>query len=342
MVFTVPKQAGPQQKSSIPSKKSLSANMNLTNPPSLSLIEAIKKNDIEEFHKILALKTDEFGKKFIDEFDIEQQGNPVYWAAIHGHAHFIPHLIKAGADVDLPANKGWTPVFAAAFHGHTEVIRALHTNANVNTPTNDGFTPVFIAALKGHASSITALRAAGANVNTPCHGETPIHVAAENGHLETIRALHAAGADVDTHDKDGRTPVFIAAQEGEALVITVLHAVGADVDMSDKEGRTPIFIAAQEGHTAAVTALLEAGADASARVISSWCRSTTALNTIKKGKSPKYREVIQVLEAHFAQHPDGIKPINPKTYCPYFSTTTLFNRSALEVQRMRFGINASI
>ena len=336
-----------------------------------SLIEAIKNNNQEEFFRLLKLKTDRFGKRFIDEVDSEYNGSPLYWAAAFGHIHFIDPLLQAGADINKQDKQGRTLVYKAALNGHASAITALHTaGANVDTPNRNGATPVYIAAEKEHESAITALHAAGANVNmpqkdgaTPAYvaaynghasaitalyiaganvntskdgGFTPVYIAAYNGHVSAIAALHAAGANVNTPISDGKTPVFIAAYNGHASAITALYAAGANVD-TPCDGATPVFIAAQNGHvsaiaalhaaganmntpmpdgitsvyiavcnghTLAITALLEAGANASIKT--KW---GTALSFARQGKDPEHREAVKILEAHFKQYPNGIKPV---------------------------------
>jgi len=306
----------------------------------MTLIEAIKQNNKEEVFRLLNLKIDPSGKKFIDEVDEKYGESALHWAAYYGYVHFIDPLVKAGADVnkqdkdgctpvydaaskghataitalktaganvDTPDKDGWTPVYIAAQGGHAAAITALHAaGANVDTPNKYGETPVFIAAQKGHAAAITALKTAGANVNTPeksVGGCTPVFIAAVLGHAEAITALKAAGANVDTPDRTG-TPVYIAAFSGHAAAITALHTAGANVDTSNKYGKTPVHIAAEMGHAAAITALLEAGADASIKT--KW---GTPLEQAKQGKEPAHAEVVKLLEAHLKQYPNGIKPV---------------------------------
>jgi len=193
----------------------------------MTLIEAITENNEEEVFRLLNLKTDSSGKKFIDEVDEKRGGSALYWAAFYGYVHFIGPLVQAGGDV--------------------------------NKPSKNGCTPVYIAAQNGHAIAITALKAAGANVDTPKGSLTPVYVAAQFGQASAITALHAAGANVNTLNTNGATPVYIAAERGHAAAITVLLEAGADASVETpfgtaleraKKGKEP-------GH-AEVVKLLEA------------------------------------------------------------------------------------
>ncbi len=91
----------------------------------MPLIEAIKENDQEEFFRLLNLKTDRFGKRFIDEVDEERKGSPLYWAASLGYVHFIEPLLQAGADINKQDKDSRTPVYVATENGHTRAIAAL-------------------------------------------------------------------------------------------------------------------------------------------------------------------------------------------------------------------------
>ena len=282
--------------------------INLKSVQTLSLIEAVKENDQEAFFKILSLKTDSFGNRFIDEVDDKYGGNALYWAAALGHMHFIAPLVEAGTEVNKPNKIGVTPVYIAAQNGHSETIAALYAaGANVNTLDKNGVTSVFIAAHGGHASAITTLHALGANVNASdkTRGATPVMMAAQRGHVEAIIALKAAGANVNTPETMyGATPVFMAAQNGHAEAITVLKAAGANVNTPTNDGATPVFATAQLGKAGAMIALLEAGADARIKT-----KLGTALEYARRGREPGHPEVVRVLEAHFKRYSNGIKPV---------------------------------
>ncbi len=159
-----------------------------------TLIGAIEENNQSEFFRLLNLKTDFFGKKFIDEMDADG-ASPLYWAAVCGHVHFITPLFKAGVDVNKPDKDGATPVLIAAQMGRAAAITALKAvGANLDTLANDGVTPIYIAAQNGHAATITALLEAGANVNVKTPWGTALECAKkgkEPEHKEVARLLEA-------------------------------------------------------------------------------------------------------------------------------------------------------
>jgi hypothetical protein len=175
----------------------------------MKLIEAIKQNNQAEVFRLLNLKTNPSGKKFINEIDAEWGGGVLYWVAYYGYIHFIGPLVKAEADVNKPDEYGATPVYIAAQNGDASAITALHAiGANVNTPNNNGETPVFVAAQNGYASAIAALHEAKAKMDTPNNnGKTPVFVAAQNGDIDVIKALKIAGAYLNREAIALLTPV---------------------------------------------------------------------------------------------------------------------------------------
>ena len=88
----------------------------------------------------------------------------------------IESLIKAGANVNVKANDGWTPLMSAAGSNiNLEVVKVLiKAGANVNAKANDGWTPLMSAAK---------------NYFNP----------------EVVKFLIKAGADIFATDNNGKT-----------------------------------------------------------------------------------------------------------------------------------------
>lgn len=198
----------------------------------LSLIEAVKQNNQEEFLRLLNSDTSNL-EKIIDEIDVERGGNALYWASACGHIHFIGPLIKAGINVNQPNKRKETPVYVAAQKGHAKVIELLKTTGlaiDIDAPDFHGATPAYIAAQHGNSEAIMALKAAGANMDKPVDdGSTPLCVAAYHGDVPVINALKAAGAKMDAVDLCGRTAAYTAAAEGHAEAIAALNVAGANI-----------------------------------------------------------------------------------------------------------------
>jgi ankyrin repeat protein len=182
---------------------------------------------------------------------------------MQGNVKVIRALAEHGADINIAAKSGATPVYIAAQEGHIGVVIALaELGACLNTANRNNATPVYIAALEGHADIICALAEHGADINIAENcGTTPVFMAAQEGYVAVLRALAEHGADINTAENSGATPVFIAAQQGHVDFIRALAEHGADINTAMNNGATPVLIASHNGHEGVIRALAELRAD---------------------------------------------------------------------------------
>lgn len=213
------------------------------------------------------------------------------------------------------------------------LFSALATTTAQQPFGNEDGVKVYVDAYLGSVGATETLKSLG------CHGTTPIHCAAQQGNVKAIRTLSQLGADVNIQRINGDTPVYVAAEFGQAEAITVLAELGANVDTPGRwVDETPVYAAARTGHPKAVATLLAEGADASIgisrlkaatlvdgitpfgsivaffeTIIDSPEEGNTPLKIarIKRDKSAKHEEVARLLEAHFEQYPNGVKPVEP-------------------------------
>jgi ankyrin repeat protein len=165
--------------------------------------------------------------------------NPVYAAAMQGHADVLAMLLEANADPSAGrTDNGATPVFAAARKGHADVLAMLlEANADPSAAkTDDGATPTFIAAQHGHLDVLTALVAAGASTGTVLpNGASDLWAAAWKGQTAVVRYLvNTDGVEINrsrdlTEDipGPGTTPLQIAELDGHTECATILRAARA-------------------------------------------------------------------------------------------------------------------
>ncbi len=195
------------------------------------------------------------------------------WTVLHsallgGNYEAVETLLAAGADVNHPANDGWTPLHMAAStfvgnidHENKGVTRSKYDlfrlimgkKPDVNARTRDGWTP---------------LHAAVANAHTAWRQQ-------EQHSLDRIRDLLKAGSQLEARDQNKRTPLHWAAWQGysrftDALnvsdeVVRVLIDAKADLNAVDNTGRTPLHYAAEMGYDPIVAALVRAGASQTVR-----------------------------------------------------------------------------
>jgi ankyrin repeat protein len=168
-------------------------------------------------------------------------------------------LADKGANLDLAAEDGATPVFVAAQDGHHEVVRLLADNgANLDLANKNGTTPVLIAAKNGHHEVVRVLAENGANLDLAAkNGATPVLMAAQCGHLEVVRILNQYKARLHDPADNGNTSLHLAAICGHLDVVRYLARHGADIARLDLRGESPLDKARNNGHTS-VASLLEA------------------------------------------------------------------------------------
>lgn len=80
-------------------------------------------------------------------------GNALKEAAFKGNTALCGFLNQLGADINIRANNGFTPIMAACQAGHLGTARRLHElGADVNLESKSGMFCLMLAAQKGHIS----------------------------------------------------------------------------------------------------------------------------------------------------------------------------------------------
>jgi len=213
-------------------------------------------------------------------------------AVAHGEVKVVEKLLRAGAQVNVTADKnyGRTVLQLAAGSGHYTIVdELLKAGARVNAATIEhyGRTALQAAAGGGHLAVVETLLRAGADVNAAAArygGRTALQAAAGGGYLEVVERLLRAGADVNVAAVEhyGRTALQAAASGGYLAVVDRLLVAGAEVNTAPNtySRRTALHAASEGGHVAIVNKLLSAGAEVNATAT---YRGRTALHTAAGG-----------------------------------------------------------
>ncbi len=151
-------------------------------------------------------------------------------------------LIAEGADVNIKAKNGDTPLHFAARRGNMDVAEVLIVKgADVNAKDEDGYTPLHETVdARQHCDFVELLITNGADINAKNKdGVIPLHTATLRGDRDVVELLIANGADINSRDKDARTPLFYAALHKYYNVVELLESKGAIVTAKVKEDQTP-------------------------------------------------------------------------------------------------------
>jgi ankyrin repeat protein len=187
-----------------------------------------------------------------------------------GDSEKVESLIRHGADLNLAANTGFTPLMVAA--NRPDATAAIHLllrrGASVAPPKAlHGSTPLFFAVSAGNADAVKLLLERGANPRTKtmvggAFSAAPLEMAVIQGDVPVVQALVGAGVDVNSFNDAGIPALTSAVMSNRVDVAQALIALGADVNRVDELSLTPLMHAAKVdfGDTAMVRLLLGSGA----------------------------------------------------------------------------------
>ena len=177
----------------------------------------------------------------------------------HRHPEISRYLIARGADVNVAAIYGVTPL-----HVVDDVEMAallLAEGARVESWSKTRGTPLHSAVSRDLAELAALLIARDAPLEAEdVYGSTPLHHAAGRGNRDIARLLVESGANVDAVNSLGFTPLHWAAGNGHNEVVALLVGEGADIQVRSNEGTSPLDTALAKEHGDVARALEAAGA----------------------------------------------------------------------------------
>lgn len=138
-------------------------------------------------------------------------------AARTGDVSKLKELLKENpALVSNAFFDGWTPLDEAADNGYLAMAKVLVAHgADVNVRAKGGRSPLYLAAMYDHRDIIRLLLEHGADANVKDdNGVTPLHLAAWDGYEDVAKLLIDHGADPNAMDKGGETPLDWARKRG--------------------------------------------------------------------------------------------------------------------------------
>lgn len=148
-------------------------------------------------------------------------------------------LLKCGADVEAPDNKGWAPLHQAA----TNTLRRISYSETRRPSFTTGEISRASETIVNDFETVEKLLQAGADIHkTVLSGETPLHFAAiSNVDTDVCKRLLENGANINAKGTRGWTPLHYAVFiNPKTNVMKYLIAQGANIKAEDSNGKTPL------------------------------------------------------------------------------------------------------
>ncbi|KIL92302.1 hypothetical protein FAVG1_04711 [Fusarium avenaceum] len=198
------------------------------------------------------------------ELDIRARdgATPLHYAAMRGDKDKAKLLIESGATIDIWDLAGRSPLHTAAVHGHVRVVRYLWDKAKQELRDRSGWTVLHLAAMSGSESVVQFLVDLKIDKEaTYRNGRTALHLAAMMGKKEVVKLLIDHAANTKAQDILERDTLHLAAMAGKKDVVKLLIDHGFDKEVMDTFSMRPLALAAIYGHEAVARLLLAHGAD---------------------------------------------------------------------------------
>lgn len=186
------------------------------------------------------------------QLKLEKSSSPMHTACQKGNIETVKHLLEIGADVNLPDENGFTPLYIACKYGYSQIVQSLlnKTNnvtdhlsqrqkADVNICSKDRISPLFLACFDGNVEIVQCLLAAGADANLR-KGLSPLCIACQRNQGNVVKLLLENKADVNLCSNTGWNPLYAACEVGHVEIVHLLLEAGADVNLCDGNKMTPL------------------------------------------------------------------------------------------------------
>ncbi len=185
--------------------------------------------------------------------DVNQKNNdgftPLMSAVKSGNCLYkISILLKAGAFVDATNIGQESALHRACYAKNVAIAKLLiESGADVNLKASEGFTPLMIAVQENDKQLVSLLMSSGAHINeSNSLGWTALMCAVQYFKDDVVKLLLDNGADVNKQNAKGDTPLLIAIASGQAQNVFFLMQKGTDINAKNEKGETPLFLARQE------------------------------------------------------------------------------------------------
>jgi len=174
----------------------------------------------------LSIKLD---KRYLKKYD---KSYYLFNVCESGNEPIVRYLIKHGADINIKAKYGETPLFYACASGNENLVKYLiELGADINEESKFGETPLIEACRNGNEQLIKYLVEHGADINKEnIYGETPLFYICASGNENLVKYLIEFGADINKETNDGSTLILYACSSGNKNLVKYLIEQGLDIN----------------------------------------------------------------------------------------------------------------
>ncbi|KKZ63280.1 hypothetical protein EMCG_00263 [[Emmonsia] crescens] len=206
--------------------------------------------------------------KFVTPTTINEQDSSgrtsLLLAAVKRRVLVTQLLLKRGAEPNLAAIHGETPLSCAAENGYGKIINILLAHG-AHLESKQGFlqqTPLALAAKNGRKDAVKLLLDAGANVNCKdVSGAEPLSLAVTGGYEDVVKLLLEKGAGNRIKDTRFSARLLrISIMNGHRAIARILLKQGVEFRPGDPSGTALLSQAAESGFEDVVQLLLQHGA----------------------------------------------------------------------------------
>ena len=154
----------------------------------------------------------------------------------------IMFLLEDGANVNIPDNKGYTPLMNAIRHYDARSTDALiNAGADIGIHNKYSETALLLAVQVGSVKMVRRMIKAGSSLNERnIDSKTPLMYAAECNHIEVVNELIQAGSDIEARDICNNTALITAMELSYPEIGEVLIKAGANINAQNNQRRTPL------------------------------------------------------------------------------------------------------
>ena len=196
-----------------------------------------------------------------------QQNTPLMWASLYGHTEMTKSLLDSKADTGANDNiTGFTALMWAAKNNRVETAALLlDQGANLDLTANYGRTPLGLAASYGCTGTVKVLLDHGSDIEATDNGGNTalmlaakisdtekeldldtgltLHCGAARSHgTDTVELLLKHGANIEATTQRGETALIMAAARGNnnAAIAALLLEHGANIEATAQYGATAL------------------------------------------------------------------------------------------------------